>query len=122
MKCIDCVWHEWILLWIVMSLIDWSRLVFIPSHIDISQTIFDADYFCGTFFSQWKCYITSKYQETQRVVTFYQHDDVIKWKQFFALPALCAGNSPVTGEFPSQKAVTRSFDVFFDLRREQTVE
>ena len=27
---------------------------------------------------------------------------------------LC-GNSPVTGEFPSQKPVTRSFDVFFDL-------
>ena len=29
---------------------------------------------------------------------------------------LCAGNSLVTGEFPSQKPVTRSFDVFFDLR------
>ena len=25
-------------------------------------------------------------------------------------------NSPVTGEFPSQRPVTRSFDVFFDLR------
>ena len=34
---------------------------------------------------------------------------------FPALLALCAGNSPVTGEFPSQKPVTRSFDVFFDL-------
>ena len=32
------------------------------------------------------------------------------------LLALCAGNSPVTGEFPAQRAVTRSFDVFFDLR------
>ena len=32
-----------------------------------------------------------------------------------ALLALCAGNSPVTGEFPSQRPVTRSFDVFFDL-------
>ena len=31
-----------------------------------------------------------------------------------ALLALCAGNSPVTGEFPSQRPVTRSFDVFFD--------
>ena len=29
----------------------------------------------------------------------------------FALLALCAGNSPVTGEFPSQMPVTRSFDV-----------
>ena len=35
---------------------------------------------------------------------------------FFALLALCAGNSPVTGEFPAQRPVTRSFDVFFDLR------
>ena len=26
------------------------------------------------------------------------------------------GNSPVTSEFPSQRTVTRSFDVFFDLR------
>ena len=26
-----------------------------------------------------------------------------------------AGNSPVTGEFPSQRPVTRSFAVFFDL-------
>ena len=26
------------------------------------------------------------------------------------------GNSPVSDEFPSQKPVTRSFDVFFDLR------
>ena len=32
------------------------------------------------------------------------------------LLALCAGNSPVTGEFPSQRPVTRSFDIFFDLR------
>ena len=33
---------------------------------------------------------------------------------FSALLAICAGNSPVTGEFPAQRPVTRSFDVFFD--------
>ena len=32
-----------------------------------------------------------------------------------ALLALCEGKPPVTGGFPSQRAVTRSFDVFFDL-------
>ena len=32
-----------------------------------------------------------------------------------ALLDLCAGNSAVAGEFPSQRPVTRSFDVFFDL-------
>ena len=31
------------------------------------------------------------------------------------LLAICAGNSPVTSEFPAQKPVTWSFDVFFDL-------
>ena len=33
-----------------------------------------------------------------------------------ALLAICAGNSPVPGEFPTQRPVTRSFDVYFDLR------
>ena len=36
-------------------------------------------------------------------------------KIFSALLVICAGNSPVTGEFPTQRPVTRSFDVFFDL-------
>ena len=35
---------------------------------------------------------------------------------FSAQLAICAGNSPVPGEFPTQRPVTRSFDVFFDLR------
>ena len=35
---------------------------------------------------------------------------------FYALLTICAGNSPVPGEFPTQRPVTRSFDVFFDLR------
>ena len=35
---------------------------------------------------------------------------------FSALLALCEGNPPVTGGFPSQRPVTRSFDVFFALR------
>ena len=35
---------------------------------------------------------------------------------FSALLAICAGNSPVPGEYPAQRPVTRSFDVFFDLR------
>ena len=37
-------------------------------------------------------------------------------EKFSALLAICAGNSSVPGEFPAQKPVTRSFDVFFDLR------
>ena len=33
-----------------------------------------------------------------------------------ALLSFCAGNSPVTGELPTQRLVTQSFDVFFDLQ------
>ena len=33
---------------------------------------------------------------------------------FSALLAICAGNSPVKGEFPTHRQVTRSFDDFFD--------
>ena len=35
---------------------------------------------------------------------------------FSTLLAICAGNSPVADEFPTHRPVTRSFDVFFDLR------
>ena len=33
----------------------------------------------------------------------------------FRVTGLCAGNSPVPGEFTAQRPVTRSFDVFCDL-------
>ena len=39
-----------------------------------------------------------------------------RMETFSALQALSAGNSPVIGGFPSQRPVTRSFDVFFNLR------
>ena len=35
---------------------------------------------------------------------------------FSTLLAICAGKSPVSGEFPTQRSVTRSFAIFFDLR------
>ena len=44
------------------------------------------------------------------------YDDVIKWKHFPRYWPFWAGNSPITGEFPSQRPVTRRFDVFLDLR------
>ena len=44
--------------------------------------------------------------------TWWRHE----METFFALQAICAGNSPVPDEFPTQRPVTRSFDVFFDLR------
>ena len=47
------------------------------------------------------------------------HQDVwwrVQIEPFFVLLAFCAGNLPVTGEFSAQRPVTRSFDVFYDLR------
>ena len=35
---------------------------------------------------------------------------------FSGLLAICVGKSPIPGEFPTQRPVTRSFNVFFDLR------
>ena len=53
---------------------------------------------------------------TFRMKTYF----ITRWrhqmKTFSALLAICAGNSPVPGEFPAQRPVTRSFDIFFDLR------
>ena len=43
--------------------------------------------------------------------TWWRH----QMETFSALLDLCAGNSPVTGEFPSQRPVMRSFDVLFDM-------
>ena len=44
--------------------------------------------------------------------TWWRH----QMETFSALLAICAGNSPVPGEFPTQRPVTRSFDAYFDLR------
>ena len=59
-------------------------------------------------------YITdSNPQVTEAIVG--NHDGVIKWKHFPRYWPFCAGNSPVTGEFPAQRPVTGSFDVFCHL-------
>ena len=36
---------------------------------------------------------------------------------FYVLLDFCEENPPANGEFPSQWLVTRSFDIFFDLRQ-----
>ena len=53
-----------------------------------------------------------KFYTTLGLVSWWGH----QMEAFSALLAFCAGNSPVPGEFPSQRPVTRRFDAFFDLR------
>ena len=56
--------------------------------------------------------VTTSWRRINRRHTWWRH----QVKTSSALLAICAGNAPVTGEFPAQRPVTRSFDVFFDLR------
>ena len=55
-----------------------------------------------------------------RFIIYFSSPATTCWRHqmetFFALLAICAGNSPVPCEFPAQRPVTWSFDVFFDLR------
>ena len=76
--------------------------------------------------------VSLKFVPKDTIVSWSDFDRVIDWliigddpyfpwwrhqrEPFSTLLTLCAGNSPVTDEFPSQRPVTRSFDVFFDLR------
>ena len=57
---------------------------------------------------------------SNRITRIYWEITMWWWRHqmetFSVLLALCVGNSPVTGEFPSHRPVTRSFDVFFVLR------
>ena len=59
----------------------------------------------------WVDVINSNKKSMHRV-TWWRH----QMETFYALLAFCAGNSPVPGEFPAQRPVTRSFGVFFNLR------
>ena len=54
----------------------------------------------------------SSYTVQPRAWSWWRH----QMETFSALLAICTGNSPVPGDFPAQRPVTRSFNVFFDLR------
>ena len=67
-----------------------------------------------------------KYEFTDTWPVDFTHKGIVMWwafpwwrhemETFTALLAMCAENSTGSGEFPAQRPVTRSFDVFFDLR------
>ena len=54
-------------------------------------------------------YVSTFGDQSAHVSSWWRH----QMETFSALLAICAGNSPVPGEFPAQRPVTRSFDVFF---------
>ena len=74
------------------------------------------------------CFITSAHLLTPMTQNFtiFMQSFTLRWifswwrhqiKTFSALLAIYAGSSPVTGEFPAQRPLTRSSDISFDLRQ-----
>ena len=61
----------------------------------------------------WFRFTSQRHQCQQMWRTWRRH----QMETFSALLAICSGNSLVTGEFLAQRPVTRSFDVFFNLRQ-----
>ena len=79
-----------------------NHMVLVQNLLNICQEWTKSKYFCLSWKKAW-CYDTSPWWCHQMEI-------------FSALLVICEGNSPVPGEFPAQRPVTRSFDVFFDLR------
>ena len=97
-----------------------AQFIFAPHHSFGNMTSI-LPWPCGTSHRTGMAYLAfwawwdhaSLYQRASSCsITWWRHP----MEKFSALLAICAGNSPVTGEFPAQMPVTGSFDVFFDLR------
>ena len=73
---------------------------------------------CMLFIKSWRI-AKSNFTITNKIKWNLVRDSKSWWRHqmetFSALLTICAENSPVPGEFPAQRPVTRSLDVFFDL-------
>ena len=65
---------------------------------------------CTVGREQWGSPMLTSFFPTEWAAAWWRH----QMGTFSASLPLCAGNSPVTGEFSAQRPVTQSFDVFFD--------
>ena len=92
---------------VVCHKIDLDHWIVIKKYSDTQQQLVYLTFALLTIPKVW----ISKYP-LHKPVAWWRH----QMETFFALLALCAGNLPVTGEFPSQRSMARSFDVFFHLR------
>ena len=70
--------------------------------------------FCSCMFDSYCDFLYSAFVD----ISWWRH----QMEAFSALLAICAGNSPVPGEFPTLRPVTRIFDVLFDLRLNKRTE
>ena len=88
----------------------WNHPLSSLNHIENQYTIIQSQ--SRNFTEQWNSFTGISLNEPVNQQTRTRFESM---ETFSALLAICAGNSPVHGEFPTQRPVTRSFDVFFDL-------
>ena len=132
-SCMVMHFYVCVFKWQSVSLVKWKGvfngfLVFIhvfvmhypSSHIISPRMILIPKYHSHIRYFVLSWSLGSFLQRCSARMTWWRH----QMETFSALLALCAGNSPVSGEFLSQRPVTRSFNVFFDLwsASEQTIE
>ena len=67
------------------------------------QLVYTYIFYKKTSFPFWGIWVSSSWWHHQR-------------ETFFSSQTICLGNSPVPVEFPAQRPVKRSFDIFFHLR------
>ena len=101
--------HTWLLAWEVIQAWLCNKTAKIW-HIFSWIFVYINNIKCSSFLVL--LYLLNLNKLLKRVDSWWRH----QMETFSALLAICAGNSPVPGEFPAQRPVTRSFDVFFDLR------
>ena len=119
-----CLWHT-SQLWLQLTINDWKIYnVHVILGIIIAGYIFPrtaANRLSMSMRCCWVVYLTNTKPTARACHTIYRKEARPTWwrhqmETFSALLAFCARNLPVTGEFPAQRPVTWSFDVFFDLR------
>ena len=102
------------------SCVKWSPLLwlcaavcagYLPPHTEICLPILCNLKSYWLFLRDCRVQLSFKNGVFRTVTSWWRH----QLETFSALLVICAGNWPVTGEFPEQRPVTRSFDIFFDL-------
>ena len=97
----------------ILKRISWIKVYFDPNFTEFCSKVSNWYYgSIGSGMMTWRQTGDNPDNKYSRMDSWWRHP----METFSALLAICAGNSPVPGEFPAQRPVTRSFDVFFDLR------
>ena len=117
------VWYLTKYLWMVNGIYKTQIYTIHPPTNYLGTNLCERQFRCNpVYYGSFNFAITSgrTFDVHQRPPTSACHSCYSWWRHHIetlsALLAICAGNSPVPGEFPAQRPLTRSFHVFFDLR------